>query len=405
MFSLVNQTNRVTPELHERSLQALQKVLENPNLGFLKLPVRNHLWDECSRLAKAWNGKIDQIVLLGTGGSSLGVQVIAEFFGITKMIFVDNVDPIHFQFQMKSIKDISRTAFLITSKSGTTVETLCALEMILQNFKLSPYVAIISEKKESSLSQWALKKSYPHLEIPLDVGGRYSVLSPVGMLPAALMGLDLDKFRSGASEALLNKELVAQLIAQSIMSFERNEWITVFWIYSSRAAFLGRWIQQLWAESLGKERNIINEPAARVSTPFFALGTTDQHSTLQQMMEGAKDKFYWFIRFGALEVSSTLESTHFPETEFLKGHSMGKLFAAEAQATQEALEQKGRSTLCLKTNVPVMKESGEQALGFFFMMMELVVAGIAQHLLIDAFDQPGVELGKRLARNQFNTRS
>ena len=405
MFSLVNQTTQVPAELYERCLGALQKVLDNEKLGFTKIPVRNHLWDECARLAKTWHGKIDQIVLLGTGGSSLGVQVIAEFFGTTNMIFVDNVDPVHFQAQMKSIKDLSRTAFLITSKSGTTVETLCALEMILQNYKLSPYVAIISERKESSLAQWALRKSYHHLEIPLDVGGRYSVLTPVGMLPAALLGLDLDKFRSGASEAIRSKELVAQLIAQSIMSFEREEWITVFWIYSSRASFLGRWIQQLWAESLGKERNIINEPAARASTPFFALGTTDQHSTLQQMMEGAQDKFYWFIRFSALEVSSTIDSTHFPETEFLKGHSMGRLFAAEAQATQEALEQKGRSTLCLKTNIPMVKQSAEQALGFFFMMMELVVAGVAQHMLIDAFDQPGVELGKRLARNQFNTRS
>jgi glucose-6-phosphate isomerase len=399
MFSIVNASTPVSAELYERCLQAVQKVIDNSSAGFTKLPERNGLWDECARIASVWKGKVDQVVVLGTGGSSLGTQVIMETFGISKFIFIDNVDPHHFQAQMKTIKDVTSTAFLIVSKSGTTIETLCALEMILQSTRLSPYVA------NTSLATWALKKSYPHLEIPLDVGGRFSVLSPVGMLPAAIAGLDIERFRKGAREALLDKELIAQLVAQAIMSFERNEWITVFWFYSSRAAFMGRWVQQLWAESLGKERNTINEPAARTSTPMAALGTVDQHSTLQQMMDGAKDKFFWFIRFGALEVSPTIEQSHFPETDFLRGHSMGSLLAAEAVATQQALEQKGRATLCIKTNTPMMKQSGEQALGFFFMMMELVVAGIAQHLLIDAFDQPGVELGKRLARNQFNTRS
>ncbi len=405
MFSIINQTEIVPAHLEEACRESLQKVLDNKALGFTQLPSRTYLWNECQLLANSWKGHVDQIVLLGTGGSSLGVQVIMEVFGISQVTFIDNVDPLHFQFQINNIKNPSRTAWIITSKSGTTVETLCALEMILQTTQLGPYVAVVSEKKNSSLAKWAQKNSYAHLEIPIDVGGRFSVLSPVGMLPAALVGLDLERFRLGAVEALQNKTLVTQLMAQSIMSFSRNEWITVFWIYSSRGAFLGRWIQQLWAESLGKEFNQMNQPAARVSTPLVALGTTDQHSTLQQMMDGEKDKFYWFIRFGALEVSPEIQSTHFPETEFLRGHSMGELLAAEAQATQQALEQKDRKTLCLKTNTSMAQRSGEQALGFFFMMMELVVAGMAQHLLIDAFDQPGVELGKRLARSHFKTRS
>lgn len=407
MFSLTNQTTPVPDALKERCLQDLQKVLDNKSIGFTQLcnPERNQLWEECERLAIKWKNKVDQIVLLGTGGSSLGVQVIAEMLGITKIIFIDNVDPVHFQTQLKQIKNLDATAWLITSKSGTTIETLCALEIVLQMGKLGQNVAVVSERNNNSLAAWSLRKGYPHLEVPKDVGGRYSVLSPVGMLPAALCGLDLSKFKKGAYEALQAKDLVAQLMAQTIMSFQRNEWITMFWIYSSRGYAMGRWIQQLWAESLGKERSLINEPAPRVSTPMVAIGATDQHSVLQQMMEGEKDKFYWFIRFTSLDVSPVIESTHFPETEFLRGRSMGELFAAEAQATQKALEQKGRFSLTLKTAAPLMKNSGEEALGFFFMMMELVVAGVAQHLLIDAFDQPGVELGKRLARNHFNTRS
>jgi glucose-6-phosphate isomerase len=405
MFSIINASQKTPSDLLEKCLMGLDKVLSEKTLGFTKLPERKYLWDECQKLADSWKGKVDQIVLLGTGGSSMGTQVIMETMGISNVIFIDNVDPEYFHAQMKKIISISRTAFLVVSKSGTTIETLCSLEMIIQSYKLSEYVAIISEKRNTALASWALKNYYPHLEIPLDVGGRYSVLSPVGMFPAALVGLDLEKFRKGATDALGKKELVAQLMAQSLMSFERNEWITAFWIYSSRGNYMGRWIQQLWAESLGKEKNKLNEEAPRVSTPIVGLGTVDQHSTLQQMIDGARDKFYWFIRFGTLEVSSPLEKTHFPETEFLRGRSMGELLGAEAIATQKALEHKGRSALCLKTDSSLGKGSGEEVLGFFLMMMELVVAGIAQQLSINAFDQPGVELGKRLARSHFTSGS
>ena len=405
MFSLVSSTQKLPDSLVQECLRDLRAVMARTDLGFMKLPERQNLWDDCKKLADSWKGKVDHLVLMGTGGSSLGVQVIMETFGITKVTFVDNVDPVHFKWQMEQIKNLDRTGWIITSKSGTTIETLCALEMAMQTVRLSSYVAIVSEKKSNSLANWASKNSYAHLEIPLDVGGRYSVLSPVGMLPSALVGLNLDLFKRGAATALQSETLVAQLMAQTIMSFQREEWISVFWIYSSRGAFLGRWIQQLWAESLGKTKNLKGDHAARVSTPMLALGTTDQHSTLQQMMEGAKDKFYWFIRFTALEKSEPIKNAHFPETEYLKGHSMGDLLAAEAQATQTALEQNGRSCLGIKTDLPMNQNSGEEALGFFFMMMELVVAGVAQHYSINAFDQPGVELGKRLARDHFKTRS
>jgi glucose-6-phosphate isomerase len=398
MFSLAHETKPVSADLVQQCLQSLQHVLANKSLGFTQLPERHHLWEECKKTAAAWNGKVDQIFLLGTGGSSLGVRVITEMFSISKITYIDNVDPLHFKSQMETIRDPQRTGWIVASKTGTTIETLCALEMVMQLTQLSPYVAIISEKKNNSLANWATKNSYAHLEVPLDVGGRYSVLSPIGMFPAALAGLDLEKFRLGSQAALREQNMVAQLIAQTVTSFAREEWITLFWIYSSRGTFLGRWIQQLWAESLGKEKNLKGDKSPRVSTPVFALGTTDQHSTLQQMMEGENDKFYWFVRFSDLEKSEPIQKSHFPETEYLKGHSMGSLFGAEAQATQTALEQKGRSCICLKT-----ENSDEEALGFFFMMMELVVAGVAQHLQINAFDQPGVELGKRLARDYFKT--
>ena len=405
MFSIQSQSSAIPASLLEQSRESLKKILNQTEWGFAQIPRRSSLWSDCEALAQQWRGNVDQIVLIGTGGSSLGVQVITEMLGILNVIYIDNVDPLHFQNQIESLQDVKRTGWIVTSKSGSTIETLCALEMVLQVTSLSSYVAVISEKRKNSLTEWAQKNSYPQLEIPEDVGGRYSILSPVGMFPAALLGLDLSLFRQGAEEALKSEELIAQLIAQTLMSFERNEWVTVFWIYASRGLSLGRWIQQLWAESPGKEQDVKGNPAPRTSTPFIAIGTTDQHSTLQQMMEGSRDKFYWFIRFSSLEKSEPFRSAHFPETEYLKGHSMGELFAAEAKATQLALEHKGRESLCLQTQASLQSHAGEKALGFFFMMMELVVAGVAQHLGINAFNQPGVELGKRLAREHFKTPS
>lgn len=405
MFSITSKSINPSQNLLRQCETHLKAVLDDQSLGFIQLPHRKELWESCERLANQWRGQVDQYVILGIGGSSMGFQVVSEMLGLSHFIFVDNVDPLHFDQQMKLIKNFDRTGWLVISKSGSTIETLCALEMILQTKKLSPYVAIVTEKKENSLSTWAQKNSYAHLEVPLDVGGRYSVLSPVGMLPAALAGLNLNLFRSGALKAIESKDLVSEMMAQSLLSFERNEWITTFWIYSSRGFYMGRWIQQLWAESLAKKQSLNGDGASRVSTPIVAIGSTDQHSTLQQMMEGAKDKFYWFFRFSSLESSAKLEKSHFQETESLVGHSMGELLAAEAQATQEALIQAGRHSMTIKCNTPFSKDHFEETLGHFFMMMELVVAGIAQALQINAFDQPGVELGKRLAREHFGRRS
>lgn len=399
MFKLTHVQQPTKSLLMQECLQALQIVMQSAQAGFVRLPEKQVLWSQCEELAKRWHGKTKHYVVMGTGGSSLGVQVIAEAFGRKNFTFVDNVDPIHFYHQMQGL-NFEETGWIITSKSGTTIETLCALEMAQQFFKKKfAHCVVTTEKENNSLSKWAQENSYPQLEIPKDVGGRYSVLSPVGMFPAALMGLNLNQFKLGAESALTNLHLCAELMAQTIMSFERNEWITVFWIYNSRGLYLGRWIQQLWAESLAKKADRTGQAPSRVSTPFVALGTVDQHSVLQQMMEGFKDKFYWFLRFQDLENDSQrLQSAQTDAMKWFEGYSMGSLFKAEALATEKALAEVGRSTLCLQS-----QSLSEQSLGFFFMTMELVVAGLAEKLNLNAYDQPGVELGKRLARQQLTS--
>lgn len=407
MYELTQKSYSTNSDLIEKSQAALKAVKANKQLGFVQLPARDGLWESCEKLAYEWRKKVSHFVILGIGGSSLGSQVIMETFGLTQFTFIDNVDPVDFYAKIEKLPEWEQTGWIVISKSGNTMETLCALEMIQQYGRNRygsdrlKFCTVITENTENPLSKWGYDHHCEMLEIPKDVGGRYSVLTPVGMFIAALAGLQLEAFKKGAQQALQSETLISNLIAQTVSSFERQEYITVFWIYNNRGLFMGRWIQQLWAESLGKKKTRSGKPSPRVSTPMAALGATDQHSVLQQMMEGHNDKFYWFFRFDHLENDPhALKSVQIPHMKWLENYSMGSLLKAEATATRDALIEEGRQVLTLQA-----KTLDEASLGFFFMMMELVVAGIAEVLDLNAFDQPGVELGKRLAKQQFVSHS
>jgi glucose-6-phosphate isomerase len=229
--------------------------------------------------------------------------------------------------------------------------------------------------------------------LPNDVGGRYSVLSPVGMIPAVFDGMKIEKLREGARAAIRDRDLSARLIAQTALSFEREEWITLFWFYESTGRTVGAWLQQLWAESLAKKDDRQGKPAMRASSPLIALGAVDQHSLLQQVMDGAHDKFVIFVRAENAESGGpNLMASDFADGKPLVGQSLGRLLRAEVLATEQALHQSGVSTLTITT-----EGLDEAGLGEFLMTMQLVVAGMGEFMGLNPFDQPGVELGKRLA--------
>lgn len=382
--------------------EALAAFLKRTDIGFPQLVERIPLWEQSYKAGQNFHQRFTRLVIVGLGGSSLGTRVIAEVFRAKNLYFVDNVDAIEFETLIEDLGDLKEVGWVFISKSGTTIESLCALEFLEQIYKeeklsLAQQSLVISEPRENTLTKWAQAHSIGVCEIPFDVGGRFSILSPVGMMPAAFLGLDLEKIRLGAKLALQNKELVTQVMAQMAQSFQREEWITLLWFYSSRMKNFGSWFQQLWAESLGKAKARSGSAAPRASTPMWAVGASDQHSILQQVMEGAHDKFVVFFRVEEAEGGSQrLHSHQFQETKDLQGRTMGELLRAEALATQEALVQNGVSTMTLKTKV-----LDEQTLGFLFMFWELVVAGLGEYMKIDAFDQPGVELGKRLAKEKL----
>lgn len=402
MYSIV-QAYHKTPESFFKEIEsAYDMFLDRPEIGFPQIPVREDLWTDTEELGQLLKKKYKKMVVVGIGGSSLGTRVLIESFGIKNIFFVDNVDANEFENLFSEMNDLNQVVWVAISKSGTTIETLCALEYINQiyekmNFKFTKHVVVISEKRKNSLTDWAEAHQVPMLEVPLDVGGRFSVLTPVGMLPAAFAGINIEQIRKGALRALENKKLVCEMAAQSLLSFKRGEWITLFWFYCSKMKSFGMWLQQLWAESLGKKIDRKNMAAPRASTPMWAIGATDQHSILQQVMEGARDKFVIFFRFDKAEGGTeVLQKNIFSETQSLVGRNMGELLKAEAIATQEALSQNGVSTMTLQTKVV-----DEEAIGYLFMMMQLVVAVIGEKMNINAFDQPGVELGKRLAKEKL----
>jgi glucose-6-phosphate isomerase len=213
------------------------------------------------------------------------------------------------------------------------------------------------------------------------------------MFLAAFAGVDIGEIRRGAQWALQQSTLVSELAAHSLSSFENSEWITAFWVYCNRLYSWGLWTQQLWAESLAKKINRSGGSAPRVSTPIPLIGANDQHSVLQQLAEGAKDKFVWFLRVKDSETyGPVLKQSLFSHQNYLVGKPLGVLLGAEAQATSQALENHGVHSISL-----LCEALSPATIGALFMTMELVVGTIGEVYDINAFDQPGVELGKRLA--------
>ncbi len=405
MLKILTTSNSIEKSLTSNNIleqkKHLDKFLQRQDIGFHHLPGRSSLAESTKELAQKINKDFNELVVVGIGGSSLGVKAIYEVLGRPRathqLHFCDNVDPQEFSKLWESIRDLKKTYWVFISKSGSTIETLVAADYIQNRLGGSLRAAVISENVVNPLTEWASKNAFPVLEIPKDVGGRFSVLSPVGMFPAAFLGYSVDQFMVGALRAIRDPENVSRVMSLVLESYRKQCWITFFFFYNSAYAQMGRWIQQLWAESLGKKLDRHQNPAPRASTPMWGIGACDQHSLLQQLMEGDKDKLIIFNRYLNLEQDqSQLETTHFPFQKFFVGQSMGKLLAAQAQGTAEALESEGAHVVSLQWS-----ESSAESLGYQFMFWQLVVAGLGESLDINAFDQPGVELGKRLAKKKL----
>jgi glucose-6-phosphate isomerase len=392
--------NSADIKLRQKAEVAVKEVLETKPGGLAAIESELTTYVQTQQSLLDFKARHKKFVVVGIGGSSLGVQVLADVFQIKNFEFIDNVDAAHFENTLKSISNLEEVAWLFISKSGRTIETLAALDFISQflNDKLvnlQKHTIVITEKKDSDLYNWAVENKVLNFAVPLSVGGRYSVLSSVGLVPAILMGLDIQKIQKGALSAYLEQTALTTFTEAALKSFERGEWVSVLWSYSSRLKSFGFWWQQLWAESLAKKVDRQGGVAPRVSTPVPMVGATDQHSTLQQIMEGARDKMVFFIRTDDAEQGFTiLQKAQTKETSLLEGKTLGTLLKAEAEAIQQALSEVGVSNITLKVS-----DLKEENLGRLIMFFQLSVMALGESLNINTFDQPGVELGKVMTKN------
>lgn len=386
-------------KLAQSSLEAL---LKRNDLGFFKLPQMDHLWQQSEDIAPKFGKKFKHFVWVGIGGSSLGPKCMAQALGVENVYFLENPDIKTIQNLNAKISNWKEVGFVFVSKSGTTIETLATLDYYLNKLekaqlKISEQSLVITELKASSLYDWAKNHQVPVLEIPLNVGGRFSVLSSIGQAFLGMLGKSVADFKKGAESVLsasYKDQTLLPMLAFYIEGLKQKDVLTYFWYYSDSTYQLGKWLEQLWAESLGKK----DSPHYTASVPIAVLGANDQHSVLQQMMESPMKKSVVIHRATDSEESSeVLTKSNFKETKSLEGKAFSLLLKTEARAMTESQKEIQNHTMELQLDKMTAFELGQ-----YFMTYKLIVGAMGEFMKIDAFNQPGVELGKILAKKMLN---
>lgn len=372
--------------------------------SFLHLPYREDTSAIAAHAARIAT-RYQRTVVFGIGGSSLGGETLVHCLGNSRhpIRFFDNIDP-------STLDDLNdydwtTTALIVISKSGQTAETLAQFLSLLPRLEaqlgkdLPEHVTVISENSAGALWQLAADLGLQIIPHP-PVGGRFAALSVVGLLPAAIAGVDISAVLAGArsivercvTDDIASNPAFSEAAAQYLHA-RRGRSICVFIPYVDRLRPLGLWYRQLLGESLGK---IDASGRAQGLTPVMALGVTDQHSQVQLYLDGPDDKQYTFVvdprlQYQGLRVPERFK--HLPAVQPLVGHTTGELLQAEYRATRESLTRHHRPnrSFTLDTQDP-------RAVGAFMQMLEIEIVALAELLQVDAFDQPAVEEGKRLAR-------
>ena len=406
----------------EGALEWLRARHADNRLPLLRLPETRSDLETIRDTARQLADRAGDIVILGTGGSSLGGQTLAQLAGFAvlgvgslrpppRLHFIDNLDA-HTYAELLARLPHATTRFVAISKSGGTAETLMQTIAALSALKdaglqtrIPDLFLGISEPaksgKKNGLRDLLGKFRVPMLDHDPGVGGRYSALTNVGLLPAAMLGLDVGAIREGAGLALapvLSKKPAAQVpaalgAALSIALAEsKGKSISVLLAYCDRLQRLTHWYVQLWAESLGKE--------GKGTTPLAALGPVDQHSQLQLFIAGPRDKLFTIVTVGATGQGPRIdgELAKLAGEPGFSGKTIGDLVAAEGRATAETLVKNGCPVRTIHIDRLDEESLGELMMHF---MLETIIAA---HLLgIDAFDQPAVEEGKVLAKKYLTS--
>lgn len=389
--------------------------------GFYALGEQAETIAAIRRFAEGVGQAYDHVLVLGIGGSALGTKALVsalrppawnelddetrEFY--PRITILENVDPTSIAAALRRI-DPRRVLVNVISKSGGTAETLAQylvvrawLDQALGSDAAVRHLVFTTDPAIGPLRALAAREGIAALAVPPGVGGRFSVLTPVGLLPAALVGIDIEGLITGARRALERADSES-LLENPPALYAATLWAADAWLgarihvlmpYSDRLRDHAAWFSQLWGESLGKRVDRRGEIVHAGPTPLPAIGATDQHSLVQLFMEGPFDKVVTFVRVEHLGEDVPIPgAAGLPEEmAYLAGHTMGELLLAEQEATSAALARMGRMNLTLSLDALTAETVGEQ-----IMFFQLATGFAGAWYGVNPFDQPGVELGKRL---------
>ena len=398
-FDFKNQI--MLPKNNKKFILSVNKTLNNlPALNIVK---DKNLLEETIKEVKKFSKNKKSFIVFGTGGSNLGARALINILQNNYKInisFLDNIDPINFKNTINKF-NLKTTGFIVISKSGTTPETLSQFASLIQIFNQNNALKtlyrnslIVTENKNSPLYKIAFSNNCKILEHKKDIGGRYSIFSNVGMVPAIIAGLNVKKIHEGALYEINKFSKGNFLTIPQFFRYQKiNKLITnsVLMTYSDALFYYGKWYLQLWSESLGKNNKGI--------TPIHAVGTTDQHSQLQLYLDGPKDKFFTFITTNHSNKGFKLHSQTMNDNNlsYLNNKKMGDLMQAEQKATIDTFKKK--NFLIREIHIPDINE---------YTIGRLIVMGISETIAtclyydVNPFDQPAVEEGKILTKQYLN---
>jgi glucose-6-phosphate isomerase len=399
--------------------KAVQKLSRKNEQGFLRLPSERTLHEETLSAASRIRKSCTDMVVLGIGGSDLGARALDQALSESaaknrrslKLHFAgSSTDPDELTELLASL-NLKKTCVNVISKSGGTLETMSAFLVFRELLKkrlgkrtFRRRIIATTDPESGALYELAKKEKYDMLPIPMNVGGRFSVLSPVGMLPAAVAGMDTNALLGSARlfvdrfhELTVNECSCMRYAGLHFIGMEkRKQNIHILMPYAKKLEQFARWVRQLIAESLGKEQNRSGKTVHAGPTPVASVGPEDQHSQLQLYSEGPFDKLITFIN-----VKNFLHDLRTPVVKDLDrkigrfgNRSFETLIHIEQKATAEALKRQKRPNGTIE-----ITRLDERAMGELFMFFELAVAVMGELMDVNAYNQPGVELSKELMRN------
>ena len=389
-------------------------------LGWMELPYnQNEILNHIEEVATKVRKDFDAFVVLGIGGSALGPIAVQQALNHQrwndlpaqkrngpKFYVEDNIDPERMA-SLLDVIDIRRTCFNVVTKSGATAETMSQYLIISDLLQKAvgegwqKHIIATTDTQKGNLIKLAKQEGFELFFIPDSVGGRFSELTPVGLLPAAVCGIDIRSMLEGAaamdarckSADVWKNPALLEAVLQYIAMQDRGANVQVVMPYADSLKFMADWFCQLWAESLGKNVTRRGMAVNHGQTPTKSLGVTDQHSQLQLYTEGPYDKVITFLKVGAFrdEVEIAHGCEEFADVAFLGGKTLNQLIDAELRGTEYALYSAGRMSQTI-----TLPQVNAYTLGQLLFFFEMATAYAGELLDVDAFNQPGVE-GSKLA--------